>query len=136
MLSMNICSSNLLAFFLHAFLYRSGSSETSSIAFFNDSGCASTKKPVWPLITVSFSAPSFTPTTAFPLACASTGTKPKSSSMGVYTVSYTHLRAHETPEHLVCRLLLEKKKKNQTPCNLPTTPSHQTNQPTQTSPKA
>src|SRR5678815_1646995 len=22
------------------------------------------------------------------------------------TVSYTHLRAHETPEHLVCRLLL------------------------------
>src|SRR5674536_10375 len=32
----------------------------------------------------------------------------------VYTaVSYTHLRAHETPEHLVCRLLLEKKKKKQ-----------------------
>src|SRR5678815_3522831 len=28
-----------------------------------------------------------------------------------WTVSYTHLRAHETPEHLVCRLLLEKKKK-------------------------
>src|SRR5678815_3381674 len=27
-----------------------------------------------------------------------------------YAVSYTHLRAHETPEHLVCRLLLEKKK--------------------------
>src|SRR5674536_168757 len=26
-------------------------------------------------------------------------------------MSYTHLRAHETPEHLVCRLLLEKKKK-------------------------
>src|SRR5678815_5894212 len=25
-------------------------------------------------------------------------------------VSYTHLRAHDTPEHLVCRLLLEKKK--------------------------
>src|SRR5674536_378824 len=25
-------------------------------------------------------------------------------------VSYTHLRAHETPEHLVCRLLLDKKK--------------------------
>ena len=24
-------------------------------------------------------------------------------------VSYTHLRAHETPEHLVCRLMLEKK---------------------------
>eukprot|EP00658_Telonema_sp_P-2_P024296 TRINITY_DN19757_c0_g1_i1.p1 TRINITY_DN19757_c0_g1~~TRINITY_DN19757_c0_g1_i1.p1 ORF type:complete len:346 (-),score=86.34 TRINITY_DN19757_c0_g1_i1:56-1093(-) len=30
----------------------------------------------------------------------------------MYTVSYTHLRAHETPEHLVCRLLLEKKKKH------------------------
>src|SRR5678815_457837 len=31
---------------------------------------------------------------------------------GLYRpVSYTHLRAHETPEHLVCRLLLEKKKK-------------------------
>src|SRR5678815_3026365 len=28
------------------------------------------------------------------------------------TVSYTHLRAHETPEHLVCRLLLEKKNKS------------------------
>src|SRR5678815_6119708 len=30
---------------------------------------------------------------------------------GGIPVSYTHLRAHETPEHLVCRLLLEKKKK-------------------------
>eukprot|EP01017_Pseudomicrothorax_dubius_P021820 TRINITY_DN2346_c0_g2_i1.p1 TRINITY_DN2346_c0_g2~~TRINITY_DN2346_c0_g2_i1.p1 ORF type:complete len:185 (-),score=43.26 TRINITY_DN2346_c0_g2_i1:6-560(-) len=30
-------------------------------------------------------------------------------------VSYTHLRAHETPEHLVCRLLLEKKKANTLP---------------------
>src|SRR5674536_398392 len=30
----------------------------------------------------------------------------------VNPVSYTHLRAHETPEHLVCRLLLEKKKQN------------------------
>src|SRR5674536_391265 len=29
---------------------------------------------------------------------------------GIFAVSYTHLRAHETPEHLVCRLLLEKKK--------------------------
>src|SRR5678815_5913067 len=26
----------------------------------------------------------------------------------IMPVSYTHLRAHETPEHLVCRLLLEK----------------------------
>ena len=29
---------------------------------------------------------------------------------GVGSVSYTHLRAHETSLHLVCRLLLEKKK--------------------------
>src|SRR5678815_2123114 len=29
-------------------------------------------------------------------------------SLRVHPVSYTHLRAHETPEHLVCRLLLEK----------------------------
>ena len=30
---------------------------------------------------------------------------------GAETVSYTHLRAHETRHDLVCRLLLEKKKK-------------------------
>ena len=35
-------------------------------------------------------------------------------------VSYTHLRAHETPEHLVCRLLLEKKKHPITPLTTPT----------------
>ena len=29
----------------------------------------------------------------------------------IYSVSYTHLRAHETLRYLVCRLLLEKKKK-------------------------
>eukprot|EP00831_Metopus_contortus_P019674 TRINITY_DN18557_c0_g1_i2.p2 TRINITY_DN18557_c0_g1~~TRINITY_DN18557_c0_g1_i2.p2 ORF type:complete len:158 (+),score=71.83 TRINITY_DN18557_c0_g1_i2:100-573(+) len=29
----------------------------------------------------------------------------------IISVSYTHLRAHETSLHLVCRLLLEKKKK-------------------------
>ncbi len=29
----------------------------------------------------------------------------------IQTVSYTHLRAHETVLDLVCRLLLEKKKK-------------------------
>ena len=28
------------------------------------------------------------------------------------SVSYTHLRAHETDSYLVCRLLLEKKKKH------------------------
>src|SRR5665647_3850809 len=30
---------------------------------------------------------------------------------GARPVSYTHLRAHETDSYLVCRLLLEKKKK-------------------------
>eukprot|EP00658_Telonema_sp_P-2_P078930 TRINITY_DN7510_c0_g1_i1.p1 TRINITY_DN7510_c0_g1~~TRINITY_DN7510_c0_g1_i1.p1 ORF type:complete len:109 (-),score=32.14 TRINITY_DN7510_c0_g1_i1:38-364(-) len=35
-----------------------------------------------------------------------------SASFVSEAVSYTHLRAHETPEHLVCRLLLEKKKNN------------------------
>ena len=29
----------------------------------------------------------------------------------VMSVSYTHLRAHETDSYLVCRLLLEKKQK-------------------------
>eukprot|EP00826_Nyctotherus_ovalis_P011724 TRINITY_DN13053_c0_g1_i4.p1 TRINITY_DN13053_c0_g1~~TRINITY_DN13053_c0_g1_i4.p1 ORF type:complete len:275 (-),score=53.62 TRINITY_DN13053_c0_g1_i4:10-834(-) len=33
------------------------------------------------------------------------------NSEGRYSVSYTHLRAHETGRNLVCRLLLEKKKK-------------------------
>ena len=32
-------------------------------------------------------------------------------SDGITTVSYTHLRAHETVLDLVCRLLLEKKNK-------------------------
>ena len=39
---------------------------------------------------------------------ASTGGPP---ALQHIPVSYTHLRAHETPEHLVCRLLLEKKNK-------------------------
>ena len=34
--------------------------------------------------------------------------------VGVFAVSYTQLRAHETVLDLVCRLLLEKKKKNTT----------------------
>ena len=33
------------------------------------------------------------------------------SQKTLHTVSYTHLRAHETDSYLVCRLLLEKKKK-------------------------
>ena len=28
-------------------------------------------------------------------------------TQNICVVSYTHLRAHQTPEHLVCRLLLE-----------------------------
>src|SRR5674536_172637 len=34
---------------------------------------------------------------------------PGHTATSAVAVSYTHLRAHETPEHLVCRLLLEKK---------------------------
>ena len=40
------------------------------------------------------------------------------SSGPTYAVSYTHLRAHETDSYLVCRLLLEKKKKNATSRNI------------------
>eukprot|EP00831_Metopus_contortus_P079410 TRINITY_DN7897_c0_g1_i2.p1 TRINITY_DN7897_c0_g1~~TRINITY_DN7897_c0_g1_i2.p1 ORF type:complete len:259 (-),score=51.37 TRINITY_DN7897_c0_g1_i2:47-823(-) len=38
----------------------------------------------------------------------------KKQSFHSIPVSYTHLRAHETSLHLVCRLLLEKKKKKKT----------------------
>ncbi|GLO89397.1 hypothetical protein HpBGD16_15110 [Helicobacter pylori] len=34
--------------------------------------------------------------------------------VGIGAVPYTHLRAHETRHDLVCRLLLEKKKKKNT----------------------
>ena len=37
-------------------------------------------------------------------------------SVRMVAVSYTHLRAHETVLDLVCRLLLEKKKQNNTYC--------------------
>src|SRR5674536_58692 len=53
-----------------------------------------------------------------PLRCPRAGSGPRSALpavarvLGPGPVSYTHLRAHETPEHLVCRLLLEKKKQN------------------------
>eukprot|EP00658_Telonema_sp_P-2_P041395 TRINITY_DN29602_c0_g1_i1.p2 TRINITY_DN29602_c0_g1~~TRINITY_DN29602_c0_g1_i1.p2 ORF type:complete len:110 (-),score=16.33 TRINITY_DN29602_c0_g1_i1:5-334(-) len=39
------------------------------------------------------------------------GSRKSTPYSALIPVSYTHLRAHETPEHLVCRLLLEKKKK-------------------------
>src|SRR5450759_3257009 len=38
-------------------------------------------------------------------------TKLLMNSLNIRSVSYTHLRAHETRHDLVCRLLLEKKKK-------------------------
>ena len=40
--------------------------------------------------------------------------RPEAQRVGVQTVSYTHLRAHETVLDLVCRLLLEKKTHTQT----------------------
>src|SRR5678816_3332547 len=44
----------------------------------------------------------------FPHAGSHT-TLPPHGRLHYRPVSYTHLRAHETPEHLVCRFLLEKK---------------------------
>ncbi|GMK84618.1 NTF2-like N-terminal transpeptidase domain-containing protein [Clostridioides difficile] len=41
--------------------------------------------------------------------------KDSKKKISLETVSLTHLRAHETCEDLVGRLLLEKKKKNKTP---------------------
>ena len=41
---------------------------------------------------------------------AGANTKDKSIKELIGSVSYTHLRAHETKANLVCRLLLEKKK--------------------------
>ena len=38
----------------------------------------------------------------------------KALCLHIAPVSYTHLRAHETDSYLVCRLLLEKKKKKKT----------------------
>src|SRR5678816_4828505 len=55
-----------------------------------------------------------TPKTVFLNSAASSGAsfwgfsfKPFEQESFPCSVSYTHLRAHETPEHLVCRLLLE-----------------------------
>ena len=39
-------------------------------------------------------------------------------SRSIITVSYTHLRAHETVLDLVCRLLLEKKNKHKSMTDL------------------
>eukprot|EP00658_Telonema_sp_P-2_P082044 TRINITY_DN8575_c0_g1_i1.p1 TRINITY_DN8575_c0_g1~~TRINITY_DN8575_c0_g1_i1.p1 ORF type:complete len:200 (+),score=46.15 TRINITY_DN8575_c0_g1_i1:125-724(+) len=45
-----------------------------------------------------------------PIPSSSSSNSTATPITDVTPVSYTHLRAHETPEHLVCRLLLEKKK--------------------------
>src|SRR5665648_1141575 len=46
-----------------------------------------------------------------PLGIPSTDDKLIQEVVRIISVSYTHLRAHETRHDLVCRLLLEKKKK-------------------------
>ena len=43
---------------------------------------------------------------------------------GIWTVSYTHLRAHETVLDLVCRLLLANKKKQKKKNNNDYTTNH------------
>src|SRR5665647_3815611 len=45
-----------------------------------------------------------------PRACASSMSATPPSWTASMSVSYTHLRAHETDSYLVCRLLLENKK--------------------------
>src|SRR5678816_4361480 len=64
-----------------------------------------------------FSKPNFKSLVPVSVTCvghASSGNMPFDDKVSfpptLVPVSYTHLRAHETPEHLVCRLLLEKKK--------------------------
>src|SRR5660398_296437 len=50
---------------------------------------------------------------AFPGSYTNSGcplTRPRPCPLRSRSVSYTHLRAHETKANLVCRLLLEKKK--------------------------
>src|SRR5678815_3575520 len=63
-----------------------------------------TRPSVWFIPAASASL--FCPTTR--LRCHSLARRSRYSIIaGILSVSYTHLRAHETPEHLVCRLLLE-----------------------------
>ena len=44
------------------------------------------------------------------VVCEVSEVKPFTNLSYIWTVSYTHLRAHETVLDIVCRLLLEKKK--------------------------
>eukprot|EP00658_Telonema_sp_P-2_P062652 TRINITY_DN51334_c0_g1_i1.p1 TRINITY_DN51334_c0_g1~~TRINITY_DN51334_c0_g1_i1.p1 ORF type:complete len:130 (-),score=55.27 TRINITY_DN51334_c0_g1_i1:17-406(-) len=54
---------------------------------------------------------SFLKVSSFPAIVAEKIAAANKAANEIAAVSYTHLRAHETPEHLVCRLLLEKKNK-------------------------
>src|SRR5665647_1235619 len=67
-----------------------------------------------PCETFVFSGRSSPPVSASPSSrcCWPPGWRPPLAAIFI-SVSYTHLRAHETDSYLVCRLLLEKKKKNQ-----------------------
>ncbi|WP_220084872.1 hypothetical protein, partial [Halomonas sp. SL1] len=51
------------------------------------------------------------PPAAWRTASAAASAAEAGRQAGAEAGSYTHLRAHATPEPLVCRLLLEKKKK-------------------------
>ena len=54
--------------------------------------------------------PNNSPAAPYTTGVTTTGTSGQAGSNTTITVSYTHLRAHETVLDLVCRLLLEKKK--------------------------
>ena len=54
---------------------------------------------------------------------ALSGINAAQGGLSVISVSYTHLRAHETGRNLVCRLLLEKKKKSSNK-NIPVSYTH------------
>src|SRR5665213_1810868 len=65
-------------------------------------------------IRFGFHGPAGTPVTACAASAQAIGDAMRIIRMGeadIVSVSYTHLRAHETGRNLVCRLLLEKKKK-------------------------
>src|SRR5665811_2488995 len=81
--------------------------------------CATRQWPAGPLscctvtATLLMSSPS---SSGIPSSASLTITSNRSGSTSTMqqAVSYTHLRAHETVLDLVCRLLLEKKKKKKT----------------------
>src|SRR5678809_594265 len=82
---------------------------------FSASGCDNYTLPWGTVVTASGD---YTNVYQTALGCDSTVTAHITIGTGGHTdttvaVSYTHLRAHETGRNLVCRLLLEKKKKRQ-----------------------